>query len=354
MNNVRFFLLVISGVIIFTSCDESNEKEELTRKTGVLIVNEGNFGSGNGSVSFYDEELLTIENNVIKNANNGAEIGALIQSVYMHDGVGYLLCNDANKIEFFSLEDYKFLDNPATNISVPRYMTIVGDKGYITCWGPYDASWALPDSYIAVLDLASRAVIDTLECGSGPEGILAVGTRLFVANSFETSVSVIDLSDHSSAKIDFEAAPQHFVSDANGNIWVSISSGWSYPADKSGLHAFNNTTLEKGVFIPVLDIEGGLAADADGETIYILTTEAYPGTGSLVFEFNTVSKSLAGSPLITGENFYGIGYNSTTEMLYVADNQAFAGSGRVLVYNASGILIDDQETGVGPNGFLFK
>ena len=60
-------LAVISaGLLFFTSCDNGNGGEEIPKKTGVLIVNAGNFGSGNGTISFYDEELGTISNNVIK------------------------------------------------------------------------------------------------------------------------------------------------------------------------------------------------------------------------------------------------------------------------------------------------
>lgn len=347
-------LLFVWGIAVFSSCESENGLEDIPMKTGVLIVNEGNFGMGNGSISFYDEKAMIVTNNVVKNANNGAEIGSLVQSIYQHDGIGYLLCNDADKIEFISLDNYTFLANPETDISVPRYMEVVGDKGYITCWGPYDANYALPDSYIAVMDLNKKAITDTLMCGSGPEGIIVVGNRLFIANSFENFVTVINLNDQSSSRIEFDAAPQHFVRDGTDNIWVSVSSGWLYPAEQAGLQSINASTLDKVHFIPVKDMKGPLAVNASADRIYLLTAESYPETGSNVYEFNTIDKVLGSDPLVTGDTFYGIGYNITTDILYISDNQGFSGNGKIMVYNTEGIMLDEQVTAIGPNSFAFK
>ena len=51
-------------------------------------------------------------------------------------------------------------------------MSASGAKGYISCWGPWASDFTLPDSYVAVVDLNTKEVIDSLESGSGPEGIL--------------------------------------------------------------------------------------------------------------------------------------------------------------------------------------
>lgn len=360
MNKLKSLLLIIvfGGLIGFSSCDSDNGEGELPKKTGVLIVNEGNFLAGNGSISFYDEELMSITNNVVKTANDGNEVGATIQSIFINDGVGYLVCNSSDKIEFISADEYKYLDNPITDISVPRYMTAVGDKGYITCWGPYDANYGLPDSYIAVMDLSSMSIIDSLECGSGPEGIVVFGNKLYIANSFETTVSVINLSDNSSTKINFDAAPQHFALDASGSIWVSLSSGWQYHPDKAGIRGIKAGTLDKGTFVAVPNALGAIAINASGENVYILSVEPWdaskPNQASEIHAYNTLTKTLATNPIISGENFYGLGYNGTTDKIYVTDSKAFAGPGQIFVYDATGMKLDEQVTSIGPNGTSFK
>lgn len=349
--------VLIAAVFFFSSCDNESGDVEIPKKTGVLVVNAGNFGSGNGSVSFYDEELGVITNNIIKEANDGAEVGAGIESIYQHDGVGYLVCNAPDKIEFFSVEDYKYLANPNTNVAQPRYMTVVGNKAYITCWGPWSANFTLEESYVAIMDLSTKEIVGTLECGVGPEGIFAVGNKLFIANSFENSVTVIDLSSSSNSKINLEAAPQHFTLDGAGTLWVTLSSNFGvYPEGKVGLQAINTSTDAKGSFtkVPGISEDGVLAINSSGEKIYVLTAQPWPGTATEVFEFDANSKMLESEALITGENFNGIGYNQTTDMLYVADAAGFAGNGQILVYDVDGMVQDDQVTSIGPFHFMFK
>lgn len=357
LRSVMSLAIIFAGIILFSSCDNGSGGEEIPIKTGVLVVNAGNFGQGNGSVSFYDEELMSISNHVIKNANSGSAVGALIESIYQHDGIGYLVCNGADKIEFFSVDDYTYLANPTTDLSQPRYMTIVGDKAYITCWGPYTPSYSLEESYVAVMDLSTKEIIGTLECGSGPEGIIAVGNSLFIANSFETSVTVVDLNNDSSSKIDMGAAPQHFALDGSGTLWVSLGSAFGmHPADKVGLQSINTSSNSKGTFVqvPNLSDDGVLAIDGTGEKMYVLAAAPWPETETNVLVFDSNSKTLAGDPLVSGQNFNGIGYNASTDKLYVADAAGFAGNGNIMVYDVDGLLLDEQVTSIGPFHFMFK
>ncbi|MCK5468104.1 MAG: hypothetical protein KAI99_06345, partial [Cyclobacteriaceae bacterium] len=271
--------------------------------------------------------------------------------------VGFLVCNATDKVEFFSVEDYKYLDNPTTNISQPRYMTVVGDKGYITCWGPWSANFTLEESYVAVMDLSTKKIVDSLECGSGPEGIMAFNNKLYIANSFETSVTVIDLDDDLISKIDLEAAPQHFAMDGSGTLWVTVSANFGvYPQDKVGFQSINTSSDSKNSFIkvPGLSDDGVMAIDRAGEKIYVFTTQPWPATETEVFVFDTKTETLAGDALISGENFNGIGFNPTTDKLYIADAAGFAGNGKIMVYDVDGLSLDNQVTSIGPFHFMFK
>lgn len=358
MNNFRklFSFASLVALALFTfSCDNGGGNET-PLQTGVIVVNEGNFGSANGSLSFYDEEQSSITNGVVKAANDGNEISATIQTVYTHDGTGYVVCNGADKIEFIDITNYKFLANPLTAVSQPRYMTSVNDKAYISCWGPWD-NWTLPDSYVAVMDISSKKVVDTLDCGSGAEGILAVGNKLLVANSYESSVSVIDLSSGTSQKLELEAAPQQFVIDARDSVWVSLTTSYGkFADDKAGVQVIHVNAMKAGSFvqIPSISSKGAIAIDDTGNKVYALTAEAYPGTKTEVMVVDVEHKKRSSTPLISGENFYGLACNVTTGKLYVADANAFAGNGKVLVYDNTGLKLDEQVAGIGPNGFVFK
>ncbi len=355
--NFVFFAVITASTVFLSSCDSSSGGEEIPIKTGVFVVNAGNFGQGNGSVSFYDEELKTISNNVIKNANNGAEIGASIESIYQNDGVGYLVCNATDKIEFFGMEDYAFLANPITNISKPRYMTVAGDKAYITCWGPWSTNYSLDASYVAVMNLGSKEIIDSLDCGSGPEGIIAIDSKLYIANSYDTTLTVINLNDNSTESIALNAAPQHFLVDGSGMLWVTVASAFGvHPADQVGVQSINTGTgkLDSFIKVPGMSDEGKMVIDGNGENIYLLTAQPWPGTDTEVFVIDTKTKTLDSEALISGENFNGIGFNTTTDKIYVADAAGFAGNGKIMVYDVDGLALDDQITSVGPSHFMFK
>ncbi len=344
------FSAIFVTVLLFSSCDTGNGGDEIPKKTGVLILNEGNFGSGNGSISFYDEKSMTITNNVVQSANGGSEIGATVQSIYQHDGVGYIVCNGPDKIEFINMDDFSYLANPETNLSQPRYMTVVGNKGYITCWGPWDFNdWTLPDSYIAVMDLNTKTIVDSLECGSAPEGIFSIGDYLYIANSFETNITVVNINDLSSSKINLASMPEQFSLDASGTIWVSVS---------SGLYGINSMSREKTDSLLVSNIDGKIAMDGTGEKLYLLAVEPWDpnktNSASEVRVFDTKTKTLSMTALITGEDFYGIGYNGTTNKIYVSDSKAFSGPGQIYVYDDQGVKLDEQITSVGPSGFVYK
>ncbi len=359
MNKFRNFLsvaVVMAGTLFFISCDENNDIEKELESNGVVVVNEGNFGAGNGSISLYSEDSLKIANNVVKNANSGSEIGSLVQSVYAHDGVGYIICNASDKIEFISMEDNDYLANPETDVSAPRYMTVAGDMGYISCWGPWGANYDLPNSYVAVLDLTTRKIIDSLDCSSGPEGIIAVGNNLYVANSYDTTITIIDLADETSSVLKLNAAPLHFANDGSGSLWVTLGSAFKHAAVHVGLQEINISDNSLGVFVQVSDLSGSgkMAIDGSGENIYVLTAQPYPSTATEVFAFNISTKTLGNTALISGENFYGIGVNPDTDMIYVGDSKAFAGSGKIYVYDQTGIMVDEQTASIAPNGFLFN
>ena len=99
---------------------------------------------------------------------------------------------------------------------------------------------------------------------------------------------------------------------------------------------------------------GKIAIDGSGDKLYLLRAQPWPALETDVIAFDTNAKKLGAGALLSGENFYGIGYNTTTDKLYVSDSKAFSGPGQIYVYSSTGMVQDEQITSVGPNGFYFK
>jgi DNA-binding beta-propeller fold protein YncE len=55
-----------------------------------------------------------------------------------------------------------------------------------------------------------------------------------------------------------------------------------------------------------------------------------------------------------GSGFYGIGYDSDTQQIYLANAKGFQGNGEVVVYQKSGAEVNKLTVGRGPSGFLFR
>jgi hypothetical protein len=53
-------------------------------------------------------------------------------------------------------------------------------------------------------------------------------------------------------------------------------------------------------------------------------------------------------------NFYGIGIDPETDLIYLGDSKNFVGNGAVYRYTTSGQFVDSKAAGRGPNGFVFK
>ena len=115
---------------------------------GYFVTNEGNFGTGNGSISFVTSEG-TVENNVFASMHHVATIEGL---------------------------------------SSPRYMAKVsGSKAYVTDWGI---------NGVQVIDLTTNTVTSTIACGAGPEGIAISNGFAYVCNvgawGLDSTVTIIN------------------------------------------------------------------------------------------------------------------------------------------------------------------
>lgn len=353
--SVHFFLLMLTACLMIISCNSENDPMPPPTVSGVFIVNAGNFGQANGELSFYDPVSSAIQNGVVKTANNGSEIGAGIESFFIHQNMGHIVCNAPDKIEIVD-NDLKYAGNPITGLITPRYMAADGILAFVSCWGPFGPFFDLPDSYVAVIDLMSRQVIDTVQCGQGPEAVLVHQGKLFIANSYENSITVYRIGAKTYNCITLDAAPQQFEVDSQGRIWVSMGSYFGvYPSGKTGLAVIDpvNETVQSTLAVPGISDEGQIAINSNRDGLYLMKTEAWPGTGTEVWMVNTSSMQLDIAPVVSGDNFYGLGFNKSTDQLLVTDVRAFQGNGQLLVYTASGTLIDTQTTGIGPWQIVF-
>lgn len=348
MKKHLLLLLALSIGFVFTGCNNEDSENTEPVYEGVFITHEGNFQGANGSISLYDEEEQSIQHLLFKNVNE-RDISATIQSMYFDNQkkTGFIVCNAADKVEIIDSETFQSKTAPVEDLVNPRYIAVSGDFGYVTCWGAFGENYTLPDSYLAKVNLNTYSISKKTDIGGGAEGIHIVNNKAYVACYKENEVQVYDLStDEVVAEIALTGSPYRVLEDKNGSIWVSVSG--------VGLVKLNTVTnqVETTVDYANIDYSGKVSLNEDKSKIYIVGSGDNSTSEIQVLDVDV--ETLATTPIITGERFYGVGCNPETGVIYVADHNNYAGNGKVMVYSKQGVKIEEHEVGVLPSSFVFN
>ena len=127
---LKICLLYVSMIFI-DGCEQSeilNTDNDLpgSFKPGVFIINEGNIGWGNGSVSFFDFTELKVYNHLFQKANNRV-LGDVPQSMFIMDNLGFIVVNNSGKIEVVNMDNFRSV-NTITGLTSPRYFLPVSES----------------------------------------------------------------------------------------------------------------------------------------------------------------------------------------------------------------------------------
>ncbi len=344
--------LILALVPVFFSCDSNETKPAGEFDNGVFITNEGAFGGGNASVSFYSLSGDSIVNNIFSDKNN-RPLGDVLQSALTYNGKTYLVLNASNKIEIVNTSDFEE-QGVIESLESPRYIIEEGGLIYVTQWGE--------GGVVKVIDPATKEVTTSIPAGTGPESILSSNGYVVVANSGgygeDSTITVINAATNQVEKtIKTGTNPKDMVIDGNGDLWV-LNTGstiydenWAVIGHKpSSLAKVSMTTLEVLDTYPLYDEQhpGHLEANPSGNMLYIGGGYGFGG----IFLATIADGEIASTPIIN-VFAYGFKVNSTTNEIYVFEAPNFTDSGMFYRYSLAGTPINDYEVGIGPNGAAF-
>jgi len=287
MKKINFLkVLLFSGLLFFISCSDDNEKQ-LPRgdyENGILVSGEGS-GAGTGSVSFISNDLSNTESKIY-NKVNGTDLGTFLQSLAFDDDKAYIIVDNQNTITVVDRFTFEKLDEINEGLENPRYMTVIGSKGYITNWGKGSFGDNIDDDFIAVVDLNTFKLITKIDVAVGPERITNNGDKIFVSHKgaygTNNKISVIDADNNNVEKvIDVKFKPDEMDFTANGNLIV-LSGGnesWTGNETVGSIATINTTTLEvssevvfpDGVHPELMVIEGNTICYSVGNDVYMMS-----------------------------------------------------------------------------------
>lgn len=353
MKSLKFYQHLFVSLFLVTVLSCTSDPVEMplgAYERGVLIINEGAFGTNDGEVYHYDREADAVTSNIFERVN-ARPFAGLVQQLTHHESYLYLVAN-TGKVEVVNATD--FVSVGAVNsdaLVIPRALAVAGQKLFISDYGPYDDQWNNPNSFVAVVARREGGeVYKTIPVPSQPEGLIVVESRLLVACASGGELVVIDTQTEevvSSIPVN-QGSPYSFF-NFNGQIYL-----YARNASHVYFHMLNpaNFSITDTKEIPLANsIYNGNFALGENGTIYIIQTG---GTTDRIVAVSLLTGEILNENLFQGPNFYGVGYDSAQKNLYIGDNAGWQSNGKVLVVNDSGILQHTLEVGKGPSGFLFR
>ena len=302
-----------------------------------LILNEGPFGSGSGSITAYSEDTL------IQNAfslENGFPLGNVAQHMIEADSMLYVAVNNSNVIH--GINRNTLIHNWSATVEQPRYLASDGNRLFVSNW---------KDSSIYVLDKTNGSLVDSIDMGHYTEQLTIFNNKLFAGvGTYEGpwTLAEIDLGTFDVKHHTIGDVPNSFAVIGN-ELFILCSgdenfgTGGDTPASIWKYEGYSNGATE--VAAPSNASKHGIGFSSDGTDAYFLNA-SYDGA---------IVKWTPGQNWPTSTLTLPGGYNLNFHNgnLYFFDAKDYASSGEVRTYSTTGSLIETIPAGVIPRQVIY-
>lgn len=335
----NLYLGIIASAFLFASCSsDDDDKIDVplgAYDNGVLILNEGNWGTPNASVSYISNDLATFQNDIFKLVNTPAVLGDVAQSITFSNEKAFIVVNNSNEVEVVNRYTLKSLATITEKLENPRYSIVVNDKLYVTN--------AISEA-VTVYDAKTYAYITSIPVNNTVERIVTANGKLYVMNGaygFGNQVTVISPTTNKVLSTITVEEGVNSIEEKDGSVYALCGND-----SNSKLFKINSST-DKATSIESTTLKGALNMDIDGSKIY------YTQAGNVyAMDLNATSFSttpLFTTPFVQYSTFYGFGV--IDGKIYAGNTNGFTKDGEVTIYSSTGTLLKTLTVGRGPNGF---
>lgn len=336
------------ALLCITGCSENPSSPSSLpsgSSTALFILNEGNFGRGNSTLSVYNPDSGTIVNDAFR-AVNGRGLGDTGNSLAMSGDALYIVMNGSNTIEVVDASTLVARRTISCRPGAsPRHLAFMGDgKAYVS---------NLYLNSVTLLDPGTGVLIADLPTGPNPEQILVHGTDVYVANSGfgnGRSVTVIDHGSRQIVKSILVSDGPTFLVDLGNETAALLCSGatndYNNPDDDTPgmLYVLDLRTRALRDSLVIAGHPKGLATDGKG---FLYTIEQEGVTRISVSE-KTLTRSF-----IPGY-YYGLAADPRRNLLYLTKALDFVQPGRLEVRTLDGTLKGTITVGIIPGTVLSR
>lgn len=354
MKKSSIVLLSIIALFVCSSCmkwEYGLEEDFSAAGEGLFITNEGNFQYGNATLSYYDPEKKTVENEIFYRAN-AMKLGDVAQSMVIHDNVGWIVVNNSHVIFAIDLETFKEKGR-ITNLTSPRYMHFLSDeKAYVT------QIW---DNRIFIVNPQRYEIIGHIECpgmtmeNGSTEQMVQCGKYVYVnCWSYQNRILKIDTeTDCVVDELTVGVQPTSLVLDKNNKIWTITDGGYKnspYGYEAPALYCIDTETftVEREFLFQKGNKVSELQLNKEKDMLYWLNDD--------VWAMSVEDTHLPIRPFLDsrGTIYYGLTVNPQNGDVYIADAIDYQQQGKIYRYTKDGVLIDEFYVGIIPGAFCWK
>jgi len=276
--------------ILFASCSDDDPTPTYPSIKGDFVISQGNFMKNNGAISLFGAEV--IDKDIFKSVNSRI-LGDVVQDFEVVDTLGFIVVNNSQKVELVRMRDFKSVEAiDDQKLTYPRYVTQATENTVYISNGSKEGE-------VIIYDFKKFEIVGTIPVGKGPEMMVKIGNKMFVANSGgfdkDKTVSVIDIAQRKVVKtITVDESPVTLKADRNNNVWVYCKGEVEYVANGPGWeddeYNYNNTKLFR-IDANTIDIEkeyllpgklgsfgSNLFAISNTDDVYFITDGVYKMT----------------------------------------------------------------------------
>lgn len=343
--------LLLTLVLALAACDTTEPRPASTE--AVYVGNQGIFSDNGGSVTRFDPATGTTS------AVPGVD--GLVQNVVVYNDRLYVLLNfsdsfttNRGRIDVYDLRTGARERQIA--VGTPRSMAVVSGTAFVS---------NLYGGTVTPVALATGQAGPPIPVADNPEGVVAVGQRVYVANwgfGYFEFLSVIDAASLSPRQpVDVCVGPRALLADNESEVWVFCTGRFDFTTGT--VEANGEVVVLNGATAAVVarfPVDGTLGTSALGQDAAFSASrnEAFVAHGGGLLRFNTATNTAAGRLDVPGAEVSAVAFDDATGRLVLGRMNAtnpYAADGFVTFHDpATGAETGRFGAGVIPSAVAFR
>lgn len=347
--------LLVLG-LFFGSCSDDDTSPELplgAYDNGLLVLNQGNFGSGNSSISFWSSDFTDFQLNAYGAVNPSIPLGDTGQDIGFYQDKAFVVMNFSETIQVINRYTLEHISTISVGLKNPRYITFSNGNAYVTNWGdPTNAN----DDFVAVINLSNYSVSSTISVVEGPERILEKNDKIYVAHlggyGYGNSISVINASNNTVSETITVGDVPNSMFIKNNSLFVLCGGKAAWTNDET-IGTLAKIDLSNNAILSTLNFSEGEhpsnLMEEDGKMYYTID--------GAIYSTSITTSVLPSTPIFSTnpQGVYGVySFSVNKDKIYVGDALDFNSNGKVYIYSLNGALLNEQTVGLIPAGFYFN